>query len=105
MDLNNEPINYTSCLCDVGQVIKLSGLHNEDDKCTASWHINNYLSEMPRLVSSVGYSIILIHQLTKGCRFNPWSKHIAEATNECINKWNNKSLSLKLINKKILIVT
>ena len=36
--------------------------------------------------SSVGYSIIPIHQ---GCRFNPQSGHIVEATNECIKKWNN----------------
>ena len=26
-------------------------------------------------------------------------RHIQESTNECINKWNNKSLSLSQINK------
>ena len=32
---------------------------------------------------SVGYSVISINQC---CRFNPWTGHIQESTNECINK-------------------
>ena len=32
----------------------------------------------------------------QGCGFDPWSGHIQEATNEYINKWNNKSMSLSL---------
>ena len=36
---------------------------------------------------SVGYSVVLIHQ---GYRFNLWSGHILESTNECINKWTDK---------------
>ena len=58
-------------------------------------------------------SVILIHQ---GCRLDPWSGPIQESTNECINKWNKKSvlcvcmcfslsfpssLSLKLKKKKL----
>ena len=43
--------------------------------------------------SSVGWSIILLH---RGCGFNPQSGHIQEATYECINKRNNKSMSLSL---------
>ena len=43
--------------------------------------------------SSVGYSIILMHQ---SCRFNPWSGHLEESTNECISKWNNTLIFLTL---------
>ena len=32
----------------------------------------------------------------QGCRFYPWSRHIRESTDECINKWNNKSMFLFL---------
>ena len=38
---------------------------------------------------------------SRGCRFDPWSGHIKEATNEYINKCNNKSMSLSL-SKSIL---
>ena len=30
----------------------------------------------------------------QGCGFDPWSEHVEESTDECINKWNNKPLSL-----------
>ena len=51
--------------------------------------------------SSVGFTTILLCQ---GCGFDPWSEHMQESTNESINKWNNKplSLSLKSINQKNL---
>ena len=29
-------------------------------------------------------------------KFDPWSGHIQDSTNECINKWNNKSMFLSL---------
>ena len=54
----------------------------------------------PWLDSSVDQSIVPIRQ---GSGFHPWSGHIQESTNGCINKWNNKSIffpfSLKSINK------
>ena len=40
----------------------------------------------------VAQSIALMHH---GCRFNPQSGHRQEPTNECINEWNNKSISKK----------
>ena len=43
--------------------------------------------------SSVGSSIITIHQ---GCGFNPKSGHIEESNNECIDKFNNKWMSICL---------
>ena len=38
-------------------------------------------------------SIIPIRQ---GCRFDPWSGHIRESTNECISEFNNESVLLSL---------
>ena len=43
---------------------------------------------------SAGWSIVLMRQ---GCVFDPWSGHVQESVNECINKWINKSLSLSQI--------
>ena len=43
--------------------------------------------------SSTGWSVILMRQ---GCVFHPWSGHMQESTNECINKWNSRSMSLSL---------
>ena len=48
---------------------------------------------LPWQENSVGYSIDPICQ---GCGFNSMSGHMQEATNEGINKWNNKSMSLSL---------
>ena len=48
----------------------------------------------PWLGGSVGWSIVPVCQ---SCRFDPQSGHIQEMTNECIDKWNNKSVSLKSI--------
>ena len=31
--------------------------------------------------------------------FDPWLGNIQKSTNECINKWDNKSLSLSLSNQ------
>lgn len=52
--------------------------------------------------SSDGESIVLTHQ---GFWVTIQSGHIQKSTNECRNKWNNKSMSLALpkINKKITI--
>ena len=47
----------------------------------------------PYSASSVGWSIVLTCQ---DCEFDPQSGHI-QATNECINKWNNKSMFLPLL--------
>ena len=49
----------------------------------------------PWLGGSVGQSIILICQ---GFRFNPWSGHMQDSTNECSNGWNttNSCFSLSL---------
>ena len=52
---------------------------------------------LPWLGSSVGSRVILIHQ---GCGFDPWSRYIEDSTNECINKWNNKSMFFSLSKKK-----
>ena len=41
--------------------------------------------------SSVGWRVFLMRQ---GCRFDPQSGHMQESTNECIDKWNNKSMPL-----------
>ena len=30
------------------------------------------------------------------CKLDPWSGNIQESTNECINKWNKKTLFLSL---------
>lgn len=46
--------------------------------------------------SSIGYSDLLMHQ---GRGLHPWSERIQGATRDWFNKWNNKSLSLKSINK------
>ena len=35
-----------------------------------------------------------LSQMHEGCGFDPQSGYIQEATNECMNKWNNKSISL-----------
>ena len=32
----------------------------------------------------------------QGCGFDPWSEHIQESTNECLNKQNNKLTSFFL---------
>lgn len=45
------------------------------------------------VVSSVGWSFI---QKRQHCWVHPWSGHIQELTNECINGWTNKSLFLSL---------
>lgn len=45
---------------------------------------------------SIGWNAVPIRQ---GCGFNPWSRHIREATNECGNKWDNKSVFLSLKNQ------
>ena len=34
--------------------------------------------------------------IRQGCGFDPQSGHIQESTNECISKWNNKSMFLSL---------
>ena len=43
--------------------------------------------------SSLGESIV---PLPQGLGFDPHSGHTRESTNECINKWNNKSMFLSL---------
>ena len=54
--------------------------------------------EWPWPGSSVGWSVNPTH---RSCVFGPQSGLTQEATDECINKWNNKSmfLSLSQINK------
>ena len=39
--------------------------------------------------SSLGYSMRLLSQ---DCRFDPWSKHVQEPMNECLDEWNSKPL-------------
>ena len=36
------------------------------------------------------------HPTHQGCRFDLWSGHVQESTNECIHKWNNKLMCLSL---------
>lgn len=43
-------------------------------------------------------SVVLIHQ---ACRFDLWSRLIQEAPNDCISKWNNKSIHISLKSIKI----
>ena len=40
------------------------------------------------------YSVESIIPICQGWGFNPWLGHIQESTNECMNKWNNKLISL-----------
>ena len=47
--------------------------------------------KMAQAGCSVGWSVVLTCQRW---RFHSWSGHIRESTKECINKWNNKSVSL-----------
>ena len=64
------------------------------DKCILSYNLTpSYqgIKSRPWLGCSVGQNVIPIHQ---GCEFIPRSGHIQESTNECINKWNNKSMFL-----------
>ena len=44
----------------------------------------------PWLGSSVGWSVVPLRQV---CGFDLWAGHMQEATNECMNTWNNKSMS------------
>ena len=34
--------------------------------------------------------------VAQGCKFHPQSGHLQGPTNKCINKWDNKSMSLSL---------
>ena len=51
---------------------------------------------MPWPGSSVGWSIV---SLSQGCGLILGQGMYKEATNECVNKWNDESLSPKSINK------
>ena len=53
------------------------------------------------LLSGPSWAAQLISKvlICQGCGFDSQSGHIKESTNECINKWNNKKLSLSQINK------
>ena len=40
--------------------------------------------------------LISVVPTLQGCGFDPQSGHMQASTNECINKWNNKSMFLCL---------
>ena len=39
--------------------------------------------------------------ISRGCGLDPWPGHIHKSTNECTNKWNDKSMLLSLSLSKI----
>ena len=49
--------------------------------------IKHLKKNQPWPVSSVGQNV----PVRQGCRFDPQPGHVQEATNKCVNKWNNKS--------------
>ena len=61
--------------------------------------LHNCCVARPLAMSSVNWSVILMRQ---GFEFKPRSGHVEEATNECINKWNNTLMFLSLLSSFFL---